>query len=227
MQTSLKYLLLTVIPIFLLGSTHGIHQSNLELLNDNSNDETIESTIKKPKSALDLEDEKYIQIRQISSQNKRLPALTLALAEKHIDAQEYILGQYYVKIYLRDYSDNGNMDKAWFLGFKTLFMKFKTSESQQALLAEIRRVGNNFKQTFPESIYTKKVIDMLEEAMVIEYNRNEKIATYYEKIGKPKAAQFYRLKNSNAHLSPSTIQFKKFTKEKVYSNLDILSEEDD
>jgi len=230
MKQNLKYLFLLLTPILALATMPNNQsnkiKSNLEILNDT--DEKDISYKAKPKSKLDLEDEKYRYIRQRNLKDKILPSFTLELAQKHIEAQEYLVAQYYVKIYLREYTMYGNLDKAWFLAIKSIYMKLKTSESQEDFLAEVRRLSNDFEKTFPQSIYKKEVITMLEDAMGTEYMRNENIAKYYENIGKLKAAQFYRAKNSNNPAITSKIKIKalrKSTLSKTDSNLDILDED--
>jgi len=229
MKQTLTYVLLLLSPVLVLATipTHQSNQikSNLEILNDT--DENDMSYKAKPKSKLDLEDENYRHIRQRNFEDKILPTLTLTLAEKHIEAQEYLVAQYYVKIYLRDYSIYGHLDKAWFLGLKSLFMQFKTSESQKDFLKEITRISQGFPQNFPQSTYTEEALKILKEARIIQYNRNEAIANYYEKIGKTKAAQLYHAKNNNAliNLSPLEIKLAKQKRiKKIKSNLYLLDE---
>jgi hypothetical protein len=189
MKFVLKFLLLMT-PLMATQ----LMQSHLDILNDVADEESTYTH--RPKTALELDDDKFVAIRRRNSENKILPQFTLDLAQKHIDAQEYILAQYYVKVYLRDYSVYGNLDKAWFLGIESLFLKFKISESQESLLNEILRVGHDFQNTFHESTYRKKVDTILNQSMMIEYDRNEEIAVYYTKMGKPKAAALYRTKNN-------------------------------
>ncbi len=214
MKSVLKVLLL-ITPLMAKQSM----QSNLDILNDVSNQDT--SAIKKEKTALDLEDEKFASLQSSHSDDKTLPQRTLILAQKHIDAKEYILSQYYVKEYLRNYSADGQLDKAWFLGIQSLFLKFKISESQEALFKEILRVGHDFENTFSESIYKKEVHTILNQAILLEYNRNNDIANYYDKIGKPKAAAFYRAKNSI--YSTEVSKMPRVKEEK--SNLNILNDD--
>ena len=211
----------SVLKILLLITPLMAKQSNLDILNDVSNTST--SSIKKPKTALDLEDEKFASVQTSNSDDKTLPQLTLNLAQKHIDAHEYILAQYYVKEYLRNYSADGQLDKAWFLGIQCLFLKYKISESQEALFREILRVGHDFENTFSESIYKEEVHTIRNQAIVIQSNRNNDIANYYEKIGKPKAAAFYRAKNST--YGTEVLSITRVKEEK--SNLDILSDDTD
>ena len=195
-------------------------KSNLSILND-TNSQYVEYK-NKPKTALDLEDEKFLSIRRRNSEDKILPNYTLELAQKHIDIQEYILAQYYIKVYLRDYSDCGNLDKAWFLGIKSLFLKLKISESQEGLLEEIQRLGDDFMYEFPQSTYIKEMKNILDKSMLIEYDRNNDIANYYEKMGKPKAAALYRAKNAPYTQKVSTIPRPPKVKK---SNLDLLNED--
>jgi len=226
MKNKLKYLIL--LPIVVLSAENHKVKSNLDILNDVAENET-DFFVQKTKTALELEDERYRQLSQINVKNSRLPALTLSLAQKHIDAHEYLMAQYYVKIYLRDYSLFRHTDKAWYLGLKSLFMKFKISESQKDFLKEITRISQGFSQNFPRSKYKEDALKILNEARIIQYNRNEEIANYYEKIGKTKAAQLYHAKNNNVliNLSPLEIKLAKQKRiTKIKSNLHVLDDED-
>ena len=191
-------------------------KSNLDILDEDTKDK------KKPKTQLELADEKFLSIRQRNSEDKVLPSYTLELAQKHINVQEYILAQYYVKVYLRDYSAYGHLDKAWFLGIESLFLKLKISESQDNGVEEILKLCDSFAYEFPKSIYTKEVKNIENQSILIEYDRNNDIANYYEKIGKTKAAAFYRSKNASYTQKVSKIP--KAPKMKK-SNLDLLSDD--
>jgi len=215
MKSVLKFLLL-LIPLMAMQPI----KSNLDILNDTPHEKSYHQEVSK--TALELEDEKFISMRRQNSHHKSLPQFTLDLAQKHIEAQEYILAQYYVKVYLRDYRSYGQLDKAWFLGLQSLFLKFKVSESQESLLDEILRVGHNFQNTFPKSTYIKELDTILNQSTMIEYNRNEEIAAYYEKIAKPKAAALYRAKNNPYRATVSKIPIPPKVKK---SNLDVLNED--
>jgi len=215
MRSLLKFLLL-ITPLM---ATQPV-KSNLSILNDTSNEDTPYK--KKPKTALELEDEKFLSIRRRNIDDRVLPAYTLELAQKHIDSQEYILAQYYVKVYLRDYSDYGNLDKAWFLGIESLFLKLKLSESQKDGLDEILKLCDSFAYEFPKSTYIKEVKNIQNQSILIEYDRNNNIANYYEKIGKTKAAAFYRAKNAPYTQKVSKIPRPPKVKK---SNLDLLSDD--
>jgi len=224
MKNKLKYFIL--LPIVVLSAENHKVKSNLDILNDENE---IDFVVKKTKTALELEDDYYRQLSQINVKNIRLPALTLSLAQKHIDAQEYLMAQYYVKIYLRDYSLSGHMDKAWYLGLKSLFMKFKTSESQKGFLKEITKISQGFSRNFPQSKYREDALKILDEARIIQYNRNEDIANYYKQIGKTKAAKLYHDKNNNPLINLSPLEIKLANQKrikKIKSNLDVLDDRD-
>jgi len=228
MKQNLKYFFLLLIPFMASEAiTNNKAKLNLEILNNPDEDTMFYQN--KPKSKLDLEDEKYIRIRQRNLKDKILPNLTLELAQKHIEIQEYLVAQYYIKIYLQEYSFSDHLDKAWYLGLKSLFMKFKISESQKDFLKEITRISKGFSENFPRSKYTKEALKMLNEARIIQYNRNEEIANYYEKIGKIKAAKLYHSKNNNAliKLSPLEIKLAKQKRiKKIKSDFDVFDDED-
>jgi outer membrane protein assembly factor BamD len=212
MKLHLIFLLL-IIPFFIFAS-------NLDILNDEPSE--AYSKPQKPKTALELEDEKFVSIRRRNSEDAILPEFTLELAEKHLNQEEYVLAQYYVKVYLRDYRSDGQLERAWLLGLLSLFEKLKLTESQDTLLQEILRVGSNFENTFPKSPYLKHIKKIVDESIRIEYKRNNDIANYYEKIGKPQSAAFYRAKNTPYEEKMSQLPQ---PSKKKQSNLELLRED--
>ena len=144
---------------------------------------------------LELEDEYYMKVRSVDMNDSRLPALTLDLAQKHMKAKEYLIAEFYVKLYIRDYAFGEALDRAWYIGTKSLFMQFKKSQSQEGLFTKIVASSRYFANTFLQSKYRKEVASMLKASIGIAKQRNEEIAAYYEKAGKKKAAAYYREKN--------------------------------
>jgi hypothetical protein len=170
------------------------HTSNLDLLNEDV-PQRVSVKNSDSQNTLELEDERYLQIRGEDMNDTRLPELTLELAQKHMDAKEYLIAEFYVKLYIRDYAFGKALDKAWYIRIKSLFMQFQKSQSQEGLLKQIVAASRYFNMHFLQSTFQKKVASMLKTSIDIAKERNEEIAAYYESAGKKKAAAYYREKN--------------------------------
>jgi len=170
------------------------YTSNLDLLNEDI-PQRVHVKNPDPQNTLALEDEHYLQICREDMNDTRLPELTLELAQKHMDAKEYLIAEFYVKLYIRDYAFGKALNKAWYIRIKSLFMQFQKSQSQEGLLKQIVAASRYFSTHFLQSNYREEVASILKASIGIAKERNEEIASYYESAGKKKAAAYYREKN--------------------------------
>ena len=146
---------------------------------------------------LEYADTLYLEYRGEHPDSRKIPAMMLKLSKAHIKEKEYLLARYYAEAYITDYPDGKNVDQAWFLRLKALFLRFRSPGSVDSLGEQFQEEAELF---ISDSFYRKyhaKVREMLKETKKIQYQRNEALALYYEKLGKPKAAAFYRQKNKS------------------------------
>ena len=142
-------------------------------------------------------DNLYLEYRGEHPDSRKIPAMMLKLSKAHIKDKEYLLARYYAETYITDYPDGKNVDQAWFLRLKALFLRFRSPGSVDSLGEQFEEEAVAFISDPFYRKYHAKVREMLKEAKKIQYQRNEALALYYEKLGKPKAAAFYRQKNKS------------------------------
>ena len=141
-------------------------------------------------------DNLYLAYRGEHPDSGKIPAMVLTLSKAHIKEKEYLLARYYAEAYIADYPDGKNVDQAWFLRLKALFLRFRSPGSVDSLGEQFQEEAEAFISDPFYRKYHPKAREMLKETKKIQYQRNEALALYYEKLGKPKAADFYRQKNN-------------------------------
>ena len=156
---------------------------------------SLDEAIKQHKLA--YADNLYLEYRGEHPDSSKTPAMILKLSKAHIREKEYLLARYYAEAYITDYPDGKNVDQAWFLRLKALFLRFRSPGSVDSLGEQFEEEAVAFISDPFYRKYHAKVREMLKEAKKIQYQRNEALALYYEKLGKPKAAAFYRQKNKS------------------------------
>ena len=185
-----------LLALLLLGCTSAIVAIDKpagQTKNTKNSKATLDAAIKG--KDLELADKKYLEFRGMHPESSRLPALMLKLSRAHMEAKEYLLARYYAEAYIKDYSSGRRVDQAWFLRIKSLFLRFQSNSSAQVLADHLKEEGSAFVSGFPRSKYRSDVKKMLKESQKIIRARNEEIAKSYERMGKKKAAAYYRDKN--------------------------------
>jgi len=158
-----------------------------------SSKKSIESAI--ADKDLVLADDRYLAYRGEHPESKRLPGYMLKLSKAHMDIGEYLLARYYAESYITDYPSGKRIDEAWFLRIKSLFLRFKEVDPSQPLADQLREESKAFLDYFTHSTYRTEIKKMLEVSQQIIQKKNEEIAAAYERMGKKKAAAYYRNKN--------------------------------
>ncbi len=153
---------------------------------------TLDNTNKK---STKVADENFIRYRSKHPDSSRLADMTLELSKMHFDAGEYLLSDFYAKTYLSDYGYMKNADKAYYMHIKSLYARFRSNPSSDELAKQIKSDCKSFVSTFPKSRYKSSVRKISKDTTVTIKAKNEEIAKEYERLGKQKAAEFYRNKN--------------------------------
>jgi len=153
-------------------------------------------SIKLSIAAEDLEsaDKKYLSFRGKYIESKLIADAIFLLSAAHIENQEYLLARFYADAYISEYPDGKRLDNAWFLRVKSTFERFKNSNSDDEPEKSFARESQEFLNSFSHSKYRKDIKELQKEFYTIRKKRYEKIAELYERIDKPKAAEFYRKK---------------------------------
>ncbi len=201
MQNNYGLVVLCVMLLSSAGCQKSIPLDNL-IATHKSNTSTRKSTkklslneaIKQQK--LGYADNLYLEYRGEHPDSGKIPAMILKLSKAHIREKEYLLARYYAEAYITDYPDRKNVDLAWFLRLKSLFLRFRSPGSVDSLGEQFQEEARVFISDPFYRKYHAKVRDMLKETKKIQHQRNEALARYYEKLGKPKAAAFYRQRDA-------------------------------
>ncbi|NKQ40023.1 MAG: outer membrane protein assembly factor BamD [Sulfurovum sp.] len=141
---------------------------------------------------LELADKLYLDYRGRHPESNKLPTMILKLSKAHMDAREYLLARYYAEAYIKGYPYGIRADKAWFLRSKSFFLSHKENDSSQELADKFKMEAKTFISSYPRSKHKREIEQMLKESQELIRKRNEEIALTYEKMGKDKAAKYYR-----------------------------------
>ena len=156
---------------------------------------TVDAAIKNKDLA--LADERYLAYRGAHPDSSKLPGLMLRLSRAHMEIGEYLLARYYAEAYITDYPTGRRVDQAWYLRVKSLSLRFENNDSSQELADMLAQECKDFLSHFRRSSYRTEVQEILKASKERIRKRNEEIALAYEKMGKMKAAAYYRKKNAS------------------------------
>ena len=196
---NIKYLrlVLSIFLILLLSACTTNQTETVELPKSSHKSlKSYKSEISKAIKAKDLEfaDKLYLDMRDQYIESDSVGGVMFQLAKAHMSAREYLLSRYYCEAYIKDYPSGRRISYAWFLRVESLFLRFKNGNSKQALADQVEQELKMYRSYFGRNKYSSKIKKMTKEVEKIKENQNEKIALAYEKMGKPKAAEYYRSK---------------------------------
>ncbi len=123
-----------------------------------------------------------------------LPEATIILAIAHMYYEEYLLTEHFLDEYIKRYATSNEKEEADFLKIKAKYMALPNPRRDQALVSEAIAESIKFKQNYPNSMYVAVVDTMLTRLYLAEAALNETIASLYERLDKPKSAEYYRQK---------------------------------
>jgi len=144
---------------------------------------------------LDKADTYYISLKSEHAHSPLMPIAVMLLAQAHIDAEEYLLANYYLDEYNKRYGESGSREYIDFMKLKASFLAIKDVYKDQKLIMDSISEAQTYIDRYPGSEYAPLVNTMLVRLSMSQYLLNENIAALYERIGKPEAAKIYRAKN--------------------------------
>ncbi len=144
---------------------------------------------------LDKADAAYGSLQSEHSGSLLLADATLIVAFAHIDNEEYLLGEHFLDEYIRRYANTNQREFAQFLKVKTRYLSLQSARRNQAQIQESIAVCDAFSREYPLSRFGSLVDTMKVRLVAANASLNESIASLYERLDKPKAAQFYRSLN--------------------------------
>ena len=157
-------------------------------------------------SNLDRADNYYISLRSEHSRSPLLPTATMLLAQAHMEDQAYIMSDYYLDEYLKKYAKGTKIEQAKFLKIKAAFLGIKDINKEQRLMLNTLANVDKFVKRYPHSIYLPVVDTIKVRLHMAQYMLNENIANLYKRLGKEKAAKFYKEKNAHSPINMADIK---------------------
>jgi len=121
-----------------------------------------------------------------------LPEATMILAIAHMYYEEYLLSEHFLDEYIKRYATANEKEDAEFLKIKAKYMALPNPRRDQALIDLAIKEGEKFKLQYPNSMYFEVVNSMLVKLYLAQAALNETIVDLYERLDKPKSAEYYR-----------------------------------
>ena len=134
-----------------------------------------------------------------------IPQAMMILFQAHMDAEEYLLANFYLEEYMKRYGSFKNRELAEFFQIKAAFYGLHSPQRDQKLIDDTLIRARNYIVTYPDGEFTPMVHTMEVRLAMTRYLLNEKIARLYERRDKPKAAEIYRKRNESGWIKPEDI----------------------
>ncbi|MEF3192176.1 MAG: outer membrane protein assembly factor BamD, partial [Campylobacterales bacterium] len=155
------------------------------------------------------------------SEHMRSPLLeeaVLILAQAHIDAEEYLLANFYLDEYIKRYGDTKRTKFAKFLKIKAAYLSLKRPFRDQNLLQETLQEASAYIKEYPDSPYLLQVQSMQTTMLLAKENLNREIAALYGRLGKPEAQKIYteRAKSESVQTNDEIIPPKRWLIQKLF-----------
>jgi len=134
-----------------------------------------------------------------------LPEATMILALAHMQHEEYLLSEYFLDEYIKRYATPNEKEEAEFLKIKAKYKALPHPRRDQALIDDAIAEGEKFKLNYPDSMYVEVINTMLVRLYLAQYVLNEEISDLYERLDKPKSADYYKSINPQPWISSSEV----------------------
>ncbi len=121
-----------------------------------------------------------------------LPEATMILAIAHMHYEEYLLTEHFLNEYVKRYANPNEKEFAEFMKIRAKYMALPNPRRDQALINEAIGEGEKFKLRYSNSMYYSVVDTMLTNLYMADAALNETIADLYDRLDKPKSADYYR-----------------------------------
>ncbi|MDD4855348.1 MAG: outer membrane protein assembly factor BamD [Sulfuricurvum sp.] len=116
---------------------------------------------------------------------------TLIMAQAHMAYEEYLLSEHFLDEYNRRYASREGREYSEFLKIKSKFLALPNPGRDQGLIDETLKGVNVFKTSYPHSTYMPLVNTMETQLQLARGTLNNQIAQLYNRLGKPKGADYY------------------------------------
>lgn len=156
--------------------------------------------------SIDKADNYYSSLQGEHIGSSLLPEATMILAIAHMYYEEYLLTEHFLDEYVKRYANSNEKEFAEFLKIKAKYMALPNPRRDQVLIAEAIAESENFKRTYPNSMYYSIVDTMATNLYMADAALNETIASLYARIDKPKSAAYYKAIKPQAWIVWSEIE---------------------
>ena len=181
---------LLLLPMFFSGCSKDVDEYNKPALYWYS--KIVENV---SKGDLEKADNYYSSLQGEHIGSPMLPEATIILAIAHMQHEEYLLSEHFLDEYIKRYATPNEKEEAEFLKIKAKYMALPHPRRDQALIDEAIVGGEAFKISYPNSMYAEVVNTMLVRLYLAQFALNESIADLYERLDKPKSADYYKSVN--------------------------------
>ena len=144
------------------------------------------------KGDLEKADDYYSSLQSEHIGSPLLPYATMILAISHMYYEEYLLSEHFLNEYIKRYATPHEKEYAEYLKIKAKYMALPNPRRDQGLIAQAIMAGEAYKRNYPYSSYYDIVDTMVTRLYLAEASLNESIAGLYERIDKPRGAEYYR-----------------------------------
>jgi len=144
----------------------------------------------------DKADDYYSSLQGEHIGSPLLPEATMILAIAHMHNEEYLLTEHFLNEYIKRYANINEIEFAEYLKIKAKYKSLPHPRRDQVFVQEAIQEAKAFKRKHPHSMYYAFVDTMLTRLYLGDASFNESIAGLYERIDKPRSADYYR------HLHP-------------------------
>jgi len=141
---------------------------------------------------LESADSYYSSLQGEHISSPLIPEATMILAIAHMHYEEYILSEHFLNEYTKRYATQNEKEFADFLKIKAMYKALPNPRRDQVLISNAIKEAKKFKIDYPNSMYRGIVGTMLTRLEMAEVVLNETIASLYDRLDKPKSAQYYR-----------------------------------
>ncbi len=147
---------------------------------------------------LDKADAYYISLKSEHMRSPLMPTSLMMLAHAHMNAEEYLLANYYLDEYNKRFGEYESREYTDFMKLKASFLGIKDVYKDQKLIIDSIAAAKVYINRYPGSPYAPLVNTILIRLHMSQYLLNENIAALYDRTGKEEAAKIYREKNKGS-----------------------------
>ncbi len=176
-----------LVMLFLLGCSKELEEYNKPAVY--WYDKMVESVAK---GNLEKADSYYSSLQSEHIGSPLLESATLIMAQAHMYYEEYLLSEHFLNEYIKRYANPIEREYAQYLKIKAKYMALPHPRRDQGLINEAILAGEDFKRSYPHSDYIPVIDTMVTRLILARASLNESIAKLYDRLDKPKSAEFYR-----------------------------------